>query len=98
MEKRYQALSRFTVLIATESWAGPGNEATRLLQTIESKSILSHSGQLSSSQQENDLSVALYVSVVFICMQENCTTFWQWCVYLHGVSSLVIRPCKWEGK
>ena len=27
-EKRYQALSRFTVLIATESWAGPGNEAS----------------------------------------------------------------------
>ena len=27
-EKRYQALSRFSVLIATESWAGPGNEAT----------------------------------------------------------------------
>ena len=26
-EKRYQALSRFTVLIVTESWAGPGNEA-----------------------------------------------------------------------
>ena len=31
-EKRYQALSRFTVLIATESWAGPGNEATVVLQ------------------------------------------------------------------
>ena len=27
-EKRYQALSRFTVLIAMESWAGPGNEAS----------------------------------------------------------------------
>ena len=30
-EKRYQALSRFTVLIATESWAGPGNEAISLV-------------------------------------------------------------------
>ena len=30
-EKRYQALSRFTVLIATESWVGPGNEAKILL-------------------------------------------------------------------
>ena len=27
-EKRYQVLSRFSVLIATESWAGPGNEAS----------------------------------------------------------------------
>ena len=27
-EKRYQALSRLSVLQATESWAGPGNEAT----------------------------------------------------------------------
>ena len=27
-EKRYQALSSFSVLMATESWAGPGNEAS----------------------------------------------------------------------
>ena len=27
-EKKYQALSHFSVLIATESWVGPGNEAT----------------------------------------------------------------------
>ena len=27
-EKRYQALSRFSILQATESWAGPWNEAT----------------------------------------------------------------------
>ena len=27
-EKRYQALSHFSILIATESWAGPGNEAS----------------------------------------------------------------------
>ena len=25
-EKRYQALSNFSILIAMESWAGPGNE------------------------------------------------------------------------
>ena len=31
-EKRYQALSRFTVLEVTESWAGSGNEAKIYLQ------------------------------------------------------------------
>ena len=35
-EKRYQALSRFTVLIATESWAGPGNEVTLRCCTLQS--------------------------------------------------------------
>ena len=33
-EKRYQALSRFSVLQATESWAGPGNEATTTPQHL----------------------------------------------------------------
>ena len=27
MKKRYQALSRFSILQAMESWVGPGNEA-----------------------------------------------------------------------
>ena len=29
-EKRYQVLSRFTVLIVTESWAGPENEVVSI--------------------------------------------------------------------
>ena len=31
MQKRHQALSRFSLLKAVESWAGPGNEATTSL-------------------------------------------------------------------
>ena len=30
----YQALSRFSVLQVTESWAGPGNEATKPVRAV----------------------------------------------------------------
>ena len=33
-DELFQALSRFSVLEATESWAGPGNEATRLARSL----------------------------------------------------------------
>ena len=34
-DKLFQALSRFSVLQAKESWAGPGNEATKRVRQIE---------------------------------------------------------------
>ena len=34
-DKLFQALSRFSVLEAMESWAGPGNEAKQELQFCE---------------------------------------------------------------
>ena len=39
-EKRYQALSRFTVLEAMESWAGPGNEANSAVFPMDYVSVL----------------------------------------------------------
>ena len=39
-DKLFQALSRFSVLEATESWAGPGNEATRVVQLDSHQRVL----------------------------------------------------------
>ena len=50
-KKRYQTLSRFSVLIATESWAGPGNKAMCIglwrVSPLIVFSLLSSQGQTS---------------------------------------------------
>ena len=63
-EKRYQALARFSVLIAMESWVGPGNEASilwwqKFLRGFPRKhSNVSHIRKSKSSQSRSQLAVS----------------------------------------
>ena len=51
-EKGYQALSRFTVLEAMESWVGPGNEASHVPYSLVNEHPWVHGPQTPPSHEE----------------------------------------------